>query len=596
MNKPVKEFGGDKGDGLPAVQRAGIDTVAAGWIIASFVVAGYMIFTHLGLLPLMNPDEGRNASIAWEMQMSGHWLIPTYNGLPYLDKPSLFFKVVAISLSLFGHNEFAARLPSALSSIGILIMVFLFCRREYNLRTAAIAVLIVSTTPLFFAFSRIVIFDMFLTFFVCASIFAGYFAERVKGRIRKRWYIIYALMAGIATLVKGPVGFVLPILVLTIFNYLDGRKGAIRRLLSWGNFLILLGVVLPWFVGVSILRPDFPYYGLVKEVFLRFTTNTFNRSGPFYYYLPIIFGTFIFWSLLLPETAVVFYRQRRRMSSADRLLSVWGVSVIIFFSLSNSKLPGYILTAIIALGILMARIFDVAMKRGGKAEANTVGHGSLYLSILSVIFGVALIVVYISPELIDTWLRHIRNPAVVKSFHSLILPLIFLSAGTAILATIGTVYSNIKAALSAFLLFPLFIPSLILPHVSPILSHRSDRSLAAEVSRLSRGAEVACFRCFPNGLPFYLERTVTLFTGRRGSEMNSNYISFYLSRTAVWPQHIRSTKDFKPWLTTLCKPVFLIVEGSQKQQLDAILGNHHRTMQYLGCDSWGELLAPQGEG
>ncbi len=578
---------------LSTAQGPGIST--AFWVILSFVVAAYMIFMHLGLLPLMNPDEGRNASIAWEVQNSGRWLIPTYNGLPYLDKPILFFKTVAMSLSLFGHNEFAARLPSALSALGILIMVFLFCRREYSLRTAAFSVFVISTAPLFFGFSRCVIFDMLLAFFVCASIFAGYFAEKAEGNIRQRWYIVYAAMSGIATLVKGPVGFILPILVLTVFNYLDGRREAVRRLLSWKNFLIMSAVIMPWFIGVSILHPDFPYYGLVKETFLRFTTNTFHRSGPFYYYLPVIFGTFIFWSLLLPEMAIVFWRQRRKMLSADRLLSVWTVSVILFFSLSHSKLPGYILTAIIALGILTARIFDTAMGPAGKAEANVVRHGSLFLSIISIVLAAALIVVHMRPPFVDTWFRRIRNPAVLQSIRILTLPLFLLFIGMAVLAIRGIIHRNIKTMFFAFLMLPAAVPSLVLPAAAPTQFYRSGRGLAEKIIQGADGAEVACLRCFPEGIIFYLKRPVTVFTADYGSEIKSNYIPFYLSKKSIWPQHIRRVEDFKSWIAHRRKPVFLIVRSGRRPRLNAIAENYHKPMQYLGQNYWGVLLTPKGE-
>lgn len=575
--------------------RAGVDIGATFWIVLSFTVAVYMIFVHLGLLPLINPDEGRNASIAWEMRVSGHWLIPTYNGLPYLDKPSLFFKMVATSMSLFGHNEFAARLPSALSAIGILIMAFLFSCREYNLRTASLAVLIISTAPLFFAFSRTVIFDMPLTFFVCASIFAGYFAEKTGERAQRYWYIVCAVMAGIATLVKGPVGFVVPTLVLIIYNYLDRRKGANHRLLSWKNLLLLLLVVMPWFVGVSVLHPDFPYYGLVKETFMRFTTDTFHHSEPFYYYLPIIFGLFLFWSLLLPEIAVILWRHRKQVPSSDRFLLTWVVSVLCFFSLSKSKLPGYVLPAIIPLGILTAQIFDNAMKCETKEEKKAVWHGSLLLFLINVIFGMTLIIVHIHPSFIEGWLRHIHNPAVPKVFHSLTIPLIFLFLGTACLELLGIISHSVKVIFSTFLMLPLLVPSIMLPNIKPILLHRSDCVLSAEVSRISHGSDIVCFLCFPEGLPFYLKRQVTLFTSSCGCEIKSNYIPFYLSKTLKWPSHVMNAKYFKSWLDQRHTPFFLIVKNAQKMQVAAILEDHHRHMRNLGHNYWGELIVPQGK-
>ncbi len=570
-----------------------IDSKTALWFIFSLVVAGYMIFFHLGLSPLINPDEGRNASIAWEMQTSGHWLIPTYDGLPYLDKPSLFFKMVATSLALFGHNEFAARLPSALSAVGILAIIFIFCCREYNIRTAILSVLIVSTTPLFIAFSRTVIFDMPLAFFVCAAILAGYSAEKAKGNVRKRWYAIYAVMAGTATLVKGPVGLVLPILVLTVFNYFDGRKGANRRLLSWKNFLISLVVIMPWFVGVSILHPDFVYYGLVKETFLRFTTNSFHRSGPFYYYIPVLFGTFLFWSLLLPEMSVILWRQRKNMQSADRLLCIWAVSVILFFSLSHSKLPGYILTAVIALGILTARLFDVSMQHESSAETSIAWHGSLFLFTISALLVIALMVLYIRPEPVNRWLYHTHSPAVLQGIQSMTLPAILLFLGIAILAFTGMAWRNVKATFFAFLVFPLAVPSLIPACAVPIMSGRSDRSMVTEIRRSSHNAEIVCLRCFPAGLPFYLERPVTIFTGYNGYEVRSNYIRFYLSKTSKWPSHIKRAGDFESWSAHRRHAVFLIVKARARSQLGTIVKGYHGPVQRLGTDYWGLLLKPR---
>src|SRR5437867_13117188 len=187
----------------------------------AFLLGAFLIFARLGALPLLQPDEGRNAEVAREMNASGAWLVPTYNGLPYLDKPSFYFKTVALSFALFGETETAARLSSALFGFALLAMAFAFCRREYTERTAALTVMVVATAPLYLAFSRLVIFDMPLAFFVCGAIFAGYIAERTEGRARRLWYSLGAVSAALARLVKGPVGFIVRGLVLGVFNLLD---------------------------------------------------------------------------------------------------------------------------------------------------------------------------------------------------------------------------------------------------------------------------------------------------------------------------------------------------------------------------------------
>ena len=127
---------------------------------AAFLLAALMFFARLGELPLIDPDEGRNAEVAREMAESGAWVVPVYNAIPYLDKPALYFRAVALSFSAFGRSEATARLPSALSAAALAVMMFAFCRREYGERAAALAVAVLATTPLVVGFGRLVIFDM----------------------------------------------------------------------------------------------------------------------------------------------------------------------------------------------------------------------------------------------------------------------------------------------------------------------------------------------------------------------------------------------------------------------------------------------------
>src|ERR1017187_684743 len=119
-----------------------------------------------GGLPLLAPDEGRNAEVAREMKESGAWLVPTYNGVAYLDKPAFYFKAVALSLAVMGNTETATRLPSAIFGVALVLLVFAFCWKIHGTRCGLLAAIIVATSPLFMAHARTVIFDIVLTFFV----------------------------------------------------------------------------------------------------------------------------------------------------------------------------------------------------------------------------------------------------------------------------------------------------------------------------------------------------------------------------------------------------------------------------------------------
>src|SRR5208337_4960814 len=298
--------------------------------------------------------------VAREMQRSGSWLIPTLNDVPYLDKPAFYFKVVALSMSSFGESEWAARLPSALFGLLTLGLVYGLCRRQYTAERAAIASMMASTSPLFIMYSRLVIFDAVLTFFISAAILAGFCAEMFPGLRRPRWHAAGAAAAGMATLVKGPVGFVVPALILSVFFLSEGRRDAIRRLFAPRNLVVLGLIVLPWFLGVSYFFPDFPSYGIVHESILRFTTDEFHRDQPLYFYPAVLLGGFFPWSLFLVDPILGAWHAYRKLETIDRLCLIWIAVVLVFFSLSHSKRPGYLLIVAVPVAILASRCFETA--------------------------------------------------------------------------------------------------------------------------------------------------------------------------------------------------------------------------------------------
>ncbi|MCW5557969.1 MAG: glycosyltransferase family 39 protein, partial [Verrucomicrobiae bacterium] len=217
---------------LSQSQSTGIFERFNGWLFLALAAAALTLAYRLGSLPLINPDEGRNAEIAREMKERGEWLIPTYNGVTRLDKPAFYFKTVAFSLAAFGDNELAARIPSFLFGAAILMLVWAWCRRETTPRVAALAVLVMATTPLFVSQARTVILDIALAWFVGLAIIAGYSAEQLTGQRRRGMYLLSWLATGMATLVKGPVGLVVPMLVLLLFHGVEKRWEACKRLLS----------------------------------------------------------------------------------------------------------------------------------------------------------------------------------------------------------------------------------------------------------------------------------------------------------------------------------------------------------------------------
>ncbi|HTY88980.1 MAG TPA: glycosyltransferase family 39 protein [Candidatus Acidoferrum sp.] len=563
------------------------------WVSLAIAIAWFTICFRLGSLPLLQPDEGRNAEVAREMKVSGAWLVPTYNGVDYLDKPAFYFKAVALSLAAFGDNESAARLPSAVFGLGLLVLSFAFCRRVYGTRCGLLTVIILATTPLFVVHSRTVIFDIALAFFVCGAIFAGYLAEETEGRGRRNWYLLGAASAGFATLVKGPVGFLIPVLVLLIFNRFEGRRGIWKRLLGPLNLLVFFGITLPWFVGLCLAHRDFFQYGLLEESFHRFTTaKTFHRSEPFYFYVLIIALTFFPWSVLLPEAAWTTWRERgTKGHRADRLCLLWTVIVVVFFSISQSKLPGYILSVTVAVGILVARRFERAFADPAGQAGRAVGRGTLIFAVLCLLLGLAALAGMSQTRQLAGFLR--IPVADAERLGPVGVP---LAIAFVVFGVLGLVVQYARRPQLCLLCLAVFIPvstNAAIGMIDVLFNARSGRAVASRLATLPADTNLACLECFPNGVPFYLRRTITLVS-RTGGELTSNYILSVLKRDQPWPEQIVPVANFDSWLASRKTPIYLIAHGAKRKQLESIAAARGVTVEALPADYWGALLPAPG--
>jgi 4-amino-4-deoxy-L-arabinose transferase-like glycosyltransferase len=559
------------------------------WICLALVVLWFAICFRLGDLPLLQPDEGRNAEVAREMKLSGAWLAPTYNGITYLDKPAFYFKAVALSLACFGDSEIAARIPSAGFGIGVLVLTYLFCRREYGVRCAALAAIVLATTPLFLVNARTVIFDIALCFFTAAAIFAGFRAEETEGNARRVWYLVGAAAAGFATLVKGPVGFLVPALVLLVFHRVLGRRGVWKRFFAPLNLLFFFGVVLAWFVSLSLAHPDFPYYGIVEESFHRFTTTGFHRSKPFYFYGVVVLGLFLPWSLLLPEAVAAAWKSRRNQLSADVLCIIWALVVVIFFSLSQSKLPGYILSAAVACGILVARLFDRALMQPGGRPARIARHAAMAFVVVSLLVTAGAI--YLSSR-IEQLARPlgltVADADQLKSQFTTAVVMLLVYAALALLAVWR---GSAGLCFACFASFPLLLVSVNYGMINVVFNTKSARVLAQQIPVLPPETQLACLECFPNGLTFYLDRTAILIT-KDGNELTSNYILFRLKSGQAWPSNLVAVSNFDRWLATREHPVYLVVRQQDRSRLEPIAAARKTTIRQLTPQYVGALLPP----
>lgn len=315
----------------------------------------FVLFHHLGGAALFDPDEGRNAEVAREILLTGDWLTPYYDFLPRPEKPVFFYALTALSFQLFGVSEAAARFPSAAAAFGIFLLTYFFARRLLGARAALWSGLVLITSAEFYAFSRIVILDMTLAFFIALALFAYYRASAAESRAGKRphFFLMYAAVA-CATLVKGPIGLIFPGMIVAAYIVARKNWAALREMeLGWGVVIYFL-IVAPWYAWAEMRNPGYLAYFLGQEHFTRFLTPYFHRTKPWHYFFGVVAIGFLPWTVLLAGVARRLWKTR--LDGVVLYLLLWAIVPFVFFSFSRSKMAEYLLPTFPALALLAGKI------------------------------------------------------------------------------------------------------------------------------------------------------------------------------------------------------------------------------------------------
>ena len=309
------------------------------------------LFVKLGAPALFDPDEGRNAEKAREILLLHDWITPHENFAVVLDKPIFYYWLVAASYRAFGVSEWSARLPSALAGLGCVALIFFFARRFFGFWEGLWSSLILVTSLEFYLLARIVIFDMTLTFFTTLSLFSFFSALREeKSRRRTSWLGLMYVCLAAATLVKGPIGVVLPGIVALAYLLICRKLFLLRELGLHFGIPLFVALVAPWYYEVERLNPGYLRYFFWEENFLRYLTPHFNRTQGWYYFFLVLAVGFLPWTLWIPKALREAWRGRRDETMLFLLL--WTVLPFIFFSFSSAKLPHYILPIFPPLALL----------------------------------------------------------------------------------------------------------------------------------------------------------------------------------------------------------------------------------------------------
>ena len=375
-------------------------------LMAAFAVAilGSSVFSGAGAIGLIGPDEPRYAAVAREMAASGDWVTPRLNGVPWFEKPVLYYWSAALSFRLLGVSDAAARLPSALALTLSTLMLAWLCRRAYGPSAAFALLMIAPTTVAAIGFSRAATPDMLLSSSLILASISAAWALRLHSRERETpdsaaqsagaslaWTAAWGAFLGLGVLAKGPAALLLAwgsvgLWMLATQRWKDGAR-------LWHPIALgaTAAVALPWYLLCAARNPDFVQVFLIEHNVQRYLTPAFGHEQPFWFFGPVLLIGLVPWTALLIPVAQDIGRTApsRWAHSLGFFMACWIVFPLVFFSLSVSKLPGYILPAIPLLALLMARTTArAAVERPGSLSRLLVGVG-LTIIALAITAGVA---------------------------------------------------------------------------------------------------------------------------------------------------------------------------------------------------------------
>jgi 4-amino-4-deoxy-L-arabinose transferase-like glycosyltransferase len=332
-------------------------------LLAGF--CAFLFFYGAGQFGLIGADEPRYAQVAREMfERRGHidaWITPTLGGRPWLEKPPLYYWQAMLAYSIFGVSDVAARIPSALDATLLVVAVYLFFRR-FRRGVELDAALITASCAGIIGYAHAASTDMPLT----ATFAIGMLSWWAWRESEKRLYLalFYALMA-LGMLAKGPVAPFLAAVIILLFGAVTRQWRLILKTLWLPGILLFCALAPPWYLAVQLRNPEFFHEFILEHNLARFSTELYHHPEAFWYYLPVIALSMVPWTMFVfsafVRTIRVWWKEHRSSSAIAEDLELqfnlfaglWLIVPVAFFSVSRSKLPGYILPAIPAAAVLL---------------------------------------------------------------------------------------------------------------------------------------------------------------------------------------------------------------------------------------------------
>ncbi|MBI1175304.1 MAG: phospholipid carrier-dependent glycosyltransferase [Sideroxydans sp.] len=472
------------------------------WLWALLLAVVVIWFGNLEYRKLIKPDEGRYAEIPREMVASGDWVTPRLNGLKYFEKPPLQYWATAVAYEAFGDHQWTSRLWDALTGFAGILLVWFTGARLFGREAGRYAALLLGSSLLYVLMGHINTLDMGVTFFLTLGIVGLLLGQQqgINKYTRRNWmWLAWAALA-LAVLSKGLMGLVLPGAALVIYSVLQRDFGLWKRMHLGTGLLVCLLLCAPWFYLVMKANPEFFQRFFIYEHYIRFTTKQLGRFHPWYYFVPILLAGALPWTVLMFDTMLRTWRasaHQYKSFNPERFLLVWAVFIYVFFSISGSKLPSYLLPMFPALALLTGRQLVIMAPRR-------------LFWLIAPVLPLALLALGLAPsaaKLADT-------PLQVEMYgqyaHWLVAAAVVWLCG--VLAGLVLLRRNNKpAALLALALSSLLAAQLGVSGHNTVARERSAYHIAEAIRPLVKPDEpFYSVKMYEQTLPFYLKRTFTL--------------------------------------------------------------------------------------
>lgn len=490
------------------------------WLML-FMAAAVLLFAGNGSLLVTDSVESNYALTAKEMVLSGDWLSPQIYGHYWYDKPIFFYWLTALAYKIFGFTEFASRFFPALFGLGGLALAAWGGSKLDNERSGFCSALVLLSSVEFFLISKSVITDAVLFFFFSATLLFFYLGYR-DGKA-SYWYIMYAA-AGFSVLTKGPIGVLLPGLIITLFLLWQRDWRVLKRMHLASGTLLCLAVAVPWYAEMySLHGSDFINTFFGTHNFLRATVSEHPRDDVFYYYTLVNLLALFPWSGLVPW-AVYKWQQagRPKLTEQQRFLLLWALVVFVFFQCMATKYLTYTYPLLFPVSLLLGSLLD--------KQAACVDGG--YMFFVGGGLGVLLV---------GAWF--VVSQQLIASELLFLLPLSLIIG--VLLDYIIRLYSG-KRAYSIAAMSVVFYIALVFSIAVPLSEQRSAKDLG-EMLTAQQVQEIGLYGKYPTSAVFYSSSKIVKL-------LHEQEVAGYVPKEMSW-----TGKNVMPYATLEHNPYKMVV-------------------------------------